>query len=168
MFLKVFTQGEFVTKETLEFLAQQQLSTQLIIILMVLIVVGGSIAFLSLRGFLTLLSKFANDVSNLGDGIAKLNEIEEKRFSLQETFGQLIEQQFEIQTISLQQTDRSIEDLMDTIRDEFRRLDVKLEKVITAVENHPEEHEALLNAIHTLSRSIDQANKKTDELPDLS
>jgi len=168
MILKHFMQGELLTQETLEFLANQQLSTQLIIILTIVIVAGGVIAFFSLRGFLKLLYNFANIVARLDDGIRKLNETEEKRYLLQETFGQYIEQKFEIQTLSLQRTDETLEDLMRTIKEEFEVLNIKLSKVIESVENHPEEHEALLLAIQQLSRSIEKANKKTDELPELS
>ena len=168
MIFRQFLQGEFLTKEALEFLSQQQLSTQLIIILMVLIVVGGGIAFISLRGFLKLLSNFAQSVLQLKDSINQLNATESKRYLLQETYNQFIEQQFEIQTLALQQTDRTIEDLMNTIRNEFQSLDAKLDKVITSVENHPEEHEALLAAILQLSRSIETAKNKTDELPELN
>ena len=62
-----FQSQEIITRDTLELIANQTFTTQLVIILIIFIVVGGSIAFFTLRGGLAVFKELSNSIKRANE-----------------------------------------------------------------------------------------------------
>lgn len=143
---------DILTREMLEFIAQQQATTQLVIILVVVVSVGGAIAFLTLRGGM----KVFNELSK---SIDRSNNIEEKRLVQQEKLADVIER---LEDRSQERFEKTI-DLFDKITVNFNDLNRQLVELKDVVVNNPNDQK-LYNALMRIQKNLEQAKEQTDEL----
>lgn len=148
-------QGEILTKEALQLFAQQQLATQLAVVLLAVTIVSG----IGLTGFFQIMRSFTKTIGELRESTVNQTKM------LREFLGH-IEAKIESVEIEGENRDTQIKTMTNEIRSGFNELNGRLDHISEILETNPEEHKDLLNAFLRLERTLERTKQKTDELPD--
>lgn len=144
---------DIITRETIELISQQTITTQLVILLVIVIAVGGTIAFFTLRGGIKVFQ-------DLSDNIKASNEVEKERLKTQEKLADAIED------LNYQNAERGkkVDVILAEVKDGIFDLAGKMDKLNELVSNNPKEHEAVYRLLVKLNNTLHQTKEQTDEL----
>lgn len=147
-------------KELLEFVAQQQLTTQLIAVIILLLLVFGFIGVMMLRGGLKVFSDLSNSIKSLADVDKKAQETQQDLVDAVQHFSKQNEDRYK-------RVDEIWHDVMEKVNilaDKVIELDQKLEKTYSAIEKTPSDYQILTNLITEINHKLDDIKQKTDEI----
>jgi chromosome segregation ATPase len=164
-YLNYAFQIDSVTKETIELISQQQTATQLVIVLVLVLIIGGSVTMFAIKGFFSSLKDLSGKLGKLTDNLENLTEAAQhqtkstrymaKQARLQtETLSSFVDKY----TIRSQRIDKMIEEI-----------NVELDETKTGLAEAKELlNEANIDKIYPmlveLKKSLEKTKKTTDEL----
>lgn len=147
---------DIINRETIELISQQTITTQLVILLVIVIAVGGTIAFFTLRGGI----KVFNDLSK---SIQNSNEIETQRQKEhQETQKRLISAIELIEDGSVTRF-HQVQDIFDSINNNVSDLTQKLDDLKFVIQNNPND-EKMYRLLVSINNHLERTKEQTDEL----
>lgn len=147
---------DIITRETIELISQQTITTQLVILLVIVIAVGGTIAFFTLRGGIKVFQE-------LSKSIEKSNEVEKERTQKHdETQRRLIDAIELIEQGSKFRFDKA-QDLFDNINDNIKELVTKIDDLKDLVRDNPND-EKMYRLLIKINNNLEKTKEETDEL----
>lgn len=147
---------DIITRETIELISQQTITTQLVILLVIVIAVGGTIAFFTLRGGI----KVFNDLSK---SIQNSNEIEmQRQKEHQETQKRLIGA-IELIEDGSKTRFHQVQDIFESINNNVSDLTQKLEDLKSIIQNNPND-EKMYRLLISINNHLERTKEQTDEL----
>jgi predicted PurR-regulated permease PerM len=147
---------DIITRETIELISQQTITTQLVILLVIIIAVGGTIAFFTLRGGI----KVFQDLSN---NIKASNEIElQRQKEHQETQKRLINA-IELIEDGSKNRFHEVQDIFNSINNNVSDLTQKLDDLKQIVQNNPND-EKMFRLLLSINNHLERTKEQTDEI----
>lgn len=151
---------DFISRETIELMAQQTITTQLVIVLVIVIAVGGTIAFFSLRGGIKVFGELSKAIENS-------NKIEERRQETQEKLAETQEKLADaVEFLTVQNVERykRVDTIWSEVKDGLKTVSEKIDDLHEIIKNNPREHEQVYRLLTRLNNTLQQTKEQTDEL----
>jgi len=143
---------EIITRQTIELISQQTITTQLVILLVIVIAVGGSIAFFTLRGGIRVFQQLSKSIENS-------NEIEKERMETQKRLNELI-RDIEYNT---QRRFEKAEDIFENINQNINGLSERVAELHDLVRDNPND-EKIYRLLIRINNRLTETKETTDEI----
>lgn len=166
MFSYAPMQQDLITKETLELIAQQTATTQLVILLVLTIAVGGTIAFFTLRGGLKVFEKLSISIDNSNKVETERHETQKRLVSAIEGLEGRNQERFNSTKELVDNTKNLVDDtrrLVINISNNISDLDQRILEIKDAIANNPTD-EKLYRLLVRINTNLEKTKEQTDEI----
>ena len=137
-----------------EFLAAQQQTTQLIILIIIFLLVGGTIAFLALRGGIQVFSRLSSAIDKLADIETERHETQKDLVKAVKGFSQQNSQRYE-----------KVDEIWHEVLDKIDKLNARFEDFYMVLEKlNPVERERVIDLLNDIKANLEDTKQKTDEI----
>lgn len=151
---------DVITRETLELISQQTIVTQLVIILVIIIAVGGTIAFFTLRGGIKVFQQLSDNIKTQNElGVSRLAEQEKTRIAL--------EKQTDVYNdffSGYEARVKNVDDMVKTIYENVYYIKENVVHLSEIITQNPRDYKTLITMLQNLSETSVRAKRETEEI----
>ena len=154
-----FQNQDVISRETIELIAQQTATTQLVILLVIVIAVGGAIAFFTLRGGLAVFKQQTETFKDLSKAIDNLATIETQRHKTQKDLIIAIDNLNENNNDRI----RKVDSVFVEVTTGLDNVSQKLDELQELLKDNPKDHQKMYVLMRKLIDVVQKAKEQTDE-----